>query len=1387
MNRLNYFYRYFYIILLISFSQITQGQNSFLRFRHLTYDDGLKNTLIHSIAQDRQGFIWFGTEDGLYRYDGFRLRVFKSNPKDTNSLNSSSVFSLLPQADGKIWVGTYRGVMIYDESTEQFTDLKLSDKFLPGQTVPVNDLLEVDNEIWIGCQDIGVLIYDKAQKGFNNEKAKIFNRYLTDCAVNCMFVDSKKNTWIGTNFKGLLKFEPGKYEPVKYDYSSIKPSMKFDCSEILNIFESGKGEIWISTRSCGVYLLANGKEITGHFVHNLNNNKSLGSNEVYDFREDKEGNIWISTHGGGLNIYNRSTNDFTRIKHKTDDKYSLLNDNIRKIFEDKQGNLWLSSYQAGVNILINSPYQFNHFYFSPDANTEYKSSTTLSFFAEKDVLWVGTDGGGLKKINRKTGNISTFLPGNTQNNLSDRVIMTIYSDYQGTLWLGTYLGGLVKFNPLTSEFKSYRHIPGNSKSISSDFVTTILEDTKGNFWLGTNGGGINLFDKTTGIFTSFRKSVELPEKSLVDDHVTIIREDNYGDLWIGTYWGLSRFNVRDFSFTNYLTSGDKLNGISDNVILSILNDSKGHLWIGTRMGLNLYNRSSDSFTIFTESDGLAGNTINGLLEDGNGNIWIATNNGITKLNPQTSETINFYTEDGLQGNEFYHGACYKTQSGEMFFGGFNGFNSFFPDSINLRYYEPDVVITNMLLFDKDVPIGKMTDGRTILTKNISHTQKIKLKYSDKSISFAFAAIDYIEGRKSHYAYKLEGFDEEWHLTSNEYPFANYTNLGPGHYKLLVKSGRKELVNKSKNITSLDIVISPPIWRTWWAYVIYLLVFTSLVYYFWNLSIQRVKDKNQAKLEKLRREQIESITHARMSFYANISHEIRTPLTLIIGPLEQLISRGKDVQNIRKQLDIMLKNARRMLRLINQLLDFRRIEMQKMALNAENADIVQFIRDITSSFEEFAQEKSIELKFITSVNNCLIWFDPDKVDKIVYNLLSNAFKYTPDNGKISVALKTNVSLKDKINQQFVEISVSDTGQGIPPKDLERIFERFFQGHTFANSIQQGWGIGLNLTRSLTEVHRGEIRVESVEKQGSTFRVYLPMGDLWLEESEKVQNGEPGLNKYLHLDTESYGTEKENRVHEKTIKQNAFEVLIVEDNVDLRNYLAEELECKFNCFEASNGKEGYEMAVEIMPDIIVSDVMMKGMDGIQLCKNIKENIITSHIPVILLTAKATIEDQIKGYESGADAYLSKPFSPDQLIASINSIIENRQRLKQKFGMLKDYSKRSLTNTADDKFLTKISEIINNNLSDNLFGVNELAIALEISRVHLHRKMKAITDTGPNEFIRKIRLQKAAELLLANELSISEICNQTGFSSTTYFSSCFKAYYNVTPREFVDRVSG
>lgn len=1356
-------------------------------FKHLTEEDGLTNSHVHCIEQDAQGFIWFGTENGLYRYDGHKFKHYVNYPGDTTSINSNLVFKLYRDGKNILWVGTFMGLQWYDSDQDKFIDFNLSTKFRNNLPVHINEITESSGGNIIAATDYGIVGIDRLTSKPHFIYPQTKNTLFKGKEVTAYYIDREGNHWLGTD-AGVDKIFASKNESIHYNLTD-KTGAKFNACYIHKIYQDSEMNIWIATRDEGVFFKTISSNSFFQFSYREDDPQSLGSNETYDIYETSTGEIFISTNGGGLNIFNRDLGTFTRIKHHDTDKFSLLNNNIRSIKEDMQGNLWIVSFQSGVNIKINHPRLFHYYNISTETKLDYQSSTVCSIFLDDNGdLWIGTDGGGLKLIDRKQNTIKTFLPDkDIRGSFPDKVVMTIYKDKKGTFWFGTYQGGLVHLDKSTGEFIAYRNEPTNEFSIANNFVTTMLEDRKGNFWIGTMGGGINLFDRNKNQFRAYMNNPDDPN-SLVDNYINDILEDHNGDIWIATYWGLSRWNSRYLTFTNFLSNKTKSNSLSHNSVMCLYEDRENKLWVGTRNGLNLFDPENEDFRFFTDKDGLSGNTIKGILGDDEGFLWISTNRGLTKFDPVSGIAINFSESDGLQGNEFYRNSCHLASTGEMFFGGINGFNAFYPEEVHNRDYIPNLIITGFKILEKEVTIGHAISGRRILEKSINETEKITLKQSDKAFTLELSAIDFITPDNIVFSYKLDGFDENWNYTDVKYPFITYTNLSAGEYQLHIKAANKNIIDNIPVVKTLRIKITPPFYKTWWAYTFYILFLSLISLYFWRLSIQRVKERNLIKVEKLRREKSEEIHQAKLRFFTNISHEFRTPLTLILGPLEQLLEKKPAIEPFRKQLDIMLINARRMLRLINQLLDIRKIEGGKMKLKAEYSDVVKFISDIIHSFEEYALEKNIDFHFKTNVESFDLWFDPDKLDKILFNLLSNSFKFTPENGKISVEFKINQKSGDDelLNENFVQIAVSDTGSGISEKDMPKLFERFYQAKT-KDSYTQGSGLGLSLTKNFVDLHHGKIRVQSEPGVGTSIYIYLPESDKHFSEDEKVKSDAPASNKYIHISPDAYKIESDPKPEvPSNIALSKPNLLVVEDNIELMNYLQSSCEELFNFHGATNGREGYELAVDILPDLIISDVMMPEMNGFEFCQQVKNHILTSHIPVILLTAKSSTESQIKGFESGADAYISKPFRIDQLIATAKSIIENRLRLREKFNSGKIVSGEVIKNTTDDKFIQKVIDLINTNIAEQDFGVSELGKELGISRVHLHRKLKATANLSPNEFIRNIRLQKAGELLLKQEFNVSEVCYKVGFNSPAYFSSCFKQYYRLSPKEFMERIN-
>jgi signal transduction histidine kinase/DNA-binding response OmpR family regulator len=818
------------------------------------------------------------------------------------------------------------------------------------------------------------------------------------------------------------------------------------------------------------------------------------------------------------------------------------------------------------------------------------------------------------------------------------------------------------------------------------------------------------------------------------------------------------------------------------------------------------------FERYSVKDGLPSDWITEILEDDNGILWIATNNGLSKFNPGTATFRNYTIEDGLLSNQIGPGCRSKT--GELIFSSDDGFIIFHPDSIKDNLDIPPVYITDFYLFNKPVPIGyDSLSGRSILSKSLIECEELELNYDDKVFSFEFAALDYHAPMKNKYAYRMEGFDKDWTYVDADYKLITYTNLDPGKYTFRVKGSNNDGYWNEAG-ASLKIIIHPPWWQTSWAYLFYLLMIGSTVYFTWKAQLKRIRTKNEFKMTKFEARKMHEVDEMKSRFFTNISHEFRTPLTLILGPATDILDSTNELKT-RKNISLIRKNANRLLGLVNQLLDISKLESGNMKLQTAPQNIVTLLKAFTLSFTSYAERKRITLKFNSSENEIMVYLDKDKIEKIMTNLLSNAFKFTPEGGRIEISMRVRQSYDGQSNlnmpeatapvslappdrsssvirrtpsndwfHEGVEVRISDSGIGIPPDKLPHIFDRFYQVDGSHTREQEGTGIGLALTKELVELHKGKIEVESVEGKGTTFVITLPLGKDHLK-LEEIGQAEDGKEKDLiqHVYDDDLEKRGEPEVDLEIAEKESFpSLLIIEDNFDLRKYIKDQLQEGYRILEAGDGEDGWAQSLEHLPDLIISDVMMPKMDGFQLCQKLKMDERTSHIPVILLTAKAAKEDKLAGYETGADEYIMKPFEPVELRARIKNLLEQRNRLHEHFSRQGIFDLHQAKITPVDKiFLQKIYHEITLHISDPSFGVETLAENIAISRSVLHRKLVSLTGEPPVEFIRRIRLNRAVELMEKKFGNLSEIALEVGFTNPAYFSDCFRRQFGVSPSQY------
>jgi signal transduction histidine kinase/ligand-binding sensor domain-containing protein/DNA-binding response OmpR family regulator len=1379
------------VILILSFQTFPQSHiPEKIQFKHLTREQGLSHNFIWCVLQDKKGFIWIGTYDGLNRYDGRKFKVFKHSINDTTSLGANEVSALLEDRSGNLWVGTLGGGLAkYNSDKENFT-----------RYVNYTDSSSNANSILTLCEDSSGIIWIGTNHGglhyFNPESNKFISfrnipsdsTSLSHNKVYSLFEDSKGNLWIGTVGGGLNKFNRENNTFTRYYFDQHGPD-NLGGNMITAISEDKSGNIWLGTYGNGLIRLVNKGNIYPpvftYLKHDPMNPESISGNSIDFLFLDENDIMWFGTGTGGLNRTVSSLNDgipqsFIYYDYNTNDQNSLLGNNISYCLKDNSGICWLVSWEKGINIYDTKQKPFKNYKHEPNNPFSLSDNAVKTVYEDKSgTIWIGTVNGGLNKWDRKTNRFvhyKNYL--NDANTISDNYVLSIYEDSEGFLWIGTYNGGLNRFDKKKEKFYKFKNDPYNSKSISDISIAGIIEDKSRNLWISTMNFGLNLFNNKGEYFCNFNYNpdslVVLNNSSIHQIHL-IDKTDN---IWISPQaGGLIVYDSQKNKTTQYKHDSNNSNSLSNNNITSVYEDESGIFWIGTKDGgLNRFDKEKGLFKNYTIKDGLPSDFINDVLEDDLGYLWISTNNGLSKFNPKSENFRNYDVEDGLLSNQIEEGC--KSKTGELIFGCGNGFIIFHPDSIKDNTKIPPIYITDFYLFNKPVPIGyDSLSNRTILSKSLIDCEEIELNFDDNVFAFEFAALDYHSPNKNKYAYIMEGFDKDWTYTDASRNIATYTNLDPGEYIFRVKGSNNDGYWTEKG-ASIKVIILPPWWRTNLAYLIYFLLIGSIIYFIWKAQLRRLRNKHEFEMSKFEAKKLHEVDEIKSRFFTNISHEFRTPLTLILGPVKQVMERRKDEKN-KDELNIAHKNANKLLGLVNQLLDISKIESGNMKLHTSPTNYIQLLKALTLSFASYAERKRITLKFNSTEDEIIVYLDRDKIEKIITNILSNAFKFTPEGGRIEVTL----SKDDK----YVNTIISDTGIGIPKDKVSKIFDRFYQVDGSHTREQEGTGIGLALTKELVDLHKGKIEVESEESKGTTFTVSIPFEKEHLlpEEISEIEKEHTEDKSILEPEDDIIRKEEDKIDIELFEKGTLPLLLIVEDNADVREYIKDNLTKEFRTLEAVDGEDGWNKSIENLPDLIISDVMMPKMDGSELCKNLKTDERTSHIPIILLTAKAAKEDKLGGYEIGADDYIMKPFEPDELKVRIKNLIEQRIRLHQHFQKkgIFEFEQTNIT-SIDKKFLQRSFDIINKHISNSTFSVEMFAEELAISRSGLQKKIQSLIGETPGDLIRRIRLNKAAVLIRQKFGNLSEIALEVGYNNPSHFSNAFKRQFGVTPSDYLQK---
>lgn len=1328
-------------LFLIIHSTILRVEASIIAENNLNFDfysqeHGLPNNQVHCILQDRNGWMWFGTSQGVCRFDGYKFTVFKNDPDDPNSLRGTLVRTMFEDENGELWIGTENGGLNrFNRSKENFQHFYADsgEAYLKNATVTAI-YKDQKGTTWIGTS---TSLYrretDKLVK-IVPANASGFSEY-----IRVIRSDKQGRIWLGTN-NGLFIYDR-LLNSVQKVYLQLASQ---SATEIWDIFQDKDGMFWIGTYSYGLFIVNPANLSLKQIIPDASNERSK---TVRAITRDHNGKYWIGTRGG-LYIYEKDKGFTGFYYHDEREPRSLVNNSIQCIYHDSRGDVWIGT-RNGINFLIEERQNIKGYKALPGDNRHLNNGEVYAFWVDnKNNIWIGTESGGINILDQRTGTFRYLTHQKTNpNSLSGNCIKTIVPDGKGNLWIGTFLDGLNVLNLRTNKIERFLHDPANPAGLSDNRVWAVLADRDENIWVGTSAG-LDKFDRVSGSFVHYHHLVNHQE-------VNWLIQDTSGTIWIGA----------DDLFLYNPDNGEVVK--FPETTRSMCRDSEGRYWLATQnRGLVLFDKNKGAVKYYSERNGLANNQTLAILEDNERFLWISTTNGLSKFDPKTERFQNYSIRNGFQNNQFTYGAAAKTPIGELIFGGITGFNIFNPARIKSGDYFPPIVFTDLKMFNKSVKIGE--GPRDILTRSISETEEIVLAHNQNSITLDFASLDFSNSLGILYSFYLEGFEKDWNEPTVNHS-ATYTNLDPGEYSFRVKTvsiGR----NESREGPVLRITVRPPIWKTWWFTVLLLMAIAGVIYGLIIFFINKEKLKNELMLERLNARKIHELNMMKLRFYTNISHEIRTPLTLILGPLEKLRKNIVPKDEIPGHLEVMHRNASVLHQLINQLLDFRKMESGNLKLNLTAGDMVSFLSGLTVAFTKLALEKGIDLKFNSLKRELVTNFDHDKLSKIVNNLLSNAIKFTGNGGKVSVNLALVFDPDEMSERRLIEITVKDTGVGIEEKNIDKIFTRFFQVDDGKN--QTGTGIGLALTRELVKLHQGNITVQSKPGKGSKFTVLLPYENVPVTESVLAAE-------------DSSKVKEVNKIAEEPAGEGAKIMLVIDDNADVRYYIRSHFMNNYQVLEAKNGVEGWELALKSVPDMIISDVMMPDMDGFEFCKKIKKDVRTSHIPVILLTALGSKEHELEGLSHGADDYIAKPFDISILQTKIENILSVRQSLRQKYsGELLLQPKNVILASPDERFLQKAIEVIELNIADPDFDIERYATEIGVSRMQLYRKLNALTEMTVKEFVKNIRLKRAAQLLKQKKLNISEIAFAVGFRDVSHFRKSFKQEFGMSATDYVEK---
>ena len=1344
--------RYAMMLLFVAFAlQVSTAINRSIRFTHLTNNEGLPGNSIFSICQDYKGFIWIGTKSGICKYDGKTVSHYDFEPATGTRIDNGLIREVFQDSKNRLWLVAQKGINLYNREKDVFSYIKTDSSFSFRKTICE------DNKGLIYIAGSGIRVYNEEKNIF--EPIHLEGEPVTGNIVS-ITCSPDGQLWLGKDFYGLIAIDTQTGQQTYYPHAANE-SHALISDRIITVYADKKDNIWVGTNDKGVCYF----DKTTQKFHTIEGFPEIC---VRAFAEDQSGNIWMGTEDG-LYIYNPKSKEFTNHKQNYNDRYSLNDNAIYTIFRDREDNILIGTYFGGINIFPNSFRQF--LYFDYGYTDNYLSGKAVrQIIGEKDGnLWIATEDGGLNYYDRNKDKFVHIRPDPQKNSLSYHNVHSLLLDSDHHLWIGTFIGGLNKYDLTTKTFTHY------SSSSYPDLITNnifaLLEDRDKKIWIGTTNG-LTILDPPTNRFKRFKP--EIMDRQGIDH----LYEDSEGNIWIATRnKGIFCYHKPGDNLVNYADNVAD-GSLADNFMNYIFEDSDRNIWFATHeKGLCKYNRQSGTFTTFTTKDGLPSNTIYSIIESNSGNLWISTNNGLSNLDINDYTFTNYSVSEGLPNKQFNYNSVYKTPEGLLYFGTINGMIAFYPEELQTIKNVAKVELSSLKILGN---IIKPQDGNSPLTRSIAETEDIRLTYEQaKSFTIDFTVPTLSHSNSTFFAIKLNT-DKDWSFLGSQ-NHVTYANLPPGEYILNIKAAFNNRWQGNEPVRSMRILISPPFWKSTIAYILYLCLLSLILFAVYLFIKKRQEEKRIIFTERFEKEKIKEINTLKLNFFTKISHELRTPLTLILTPIRNYLDKNTFSPEIRPKMKLVADTAQRMNNLVDELILFTKIETGQEKIRVRKGNLLNFIETICEGFESLAEEKGLNYIIDMVPSDKEVWFAPVKIEKICYNLLSNAFKYTNEG---SISIKAFYENKDKYT--YLHLIISDTGIGFSPDEKEKIFENYYQVNDFVNGQKTGFGIGLALLRELVSLHKGSIQVDSEPNIGTTFSIQLNVSAEAFNPDERSGN-DADMNfiehyKYLKVKTENTiaGNDRDNTT---SFTNKYYQLLIIEDNKELLQIYTDLFRDNYTIITAVNGKEGYNQAVSNLPDLIICDVMMPEMNGFELTGKLKTTMETSHIPVILLTAKTGIDAQQEGFESGADLYIEKPFHPDLIQKQIANLLTTKENQKKKYKANEIDVTDFNTNEKDKKLIAKTEKVILEHLDDSNFTLNDLLKEIGVGRTLLHVKLKSIIGLSTTEFINKIKLNESVKLLASGK-NISEVAYATGFSSPNYYSRCFKKHYGASPYEYIKK---